>query len=121
NLVMVIVMVMFAFGPIANAQDDEIVLTISGVSGDELTWLNDYVKPTFEQRMADEGKNVTVEVVEFVGQGEDLRQQYVLDLSVGEGADIMAFDGFWLPEFIEGGLLAPLTEVVGPEALEWEG
>jgi multiple sugar transport system substrate-binding protein len=121
HLVMVIVMVMFAFGPLANAQDDDIVLTISGVSGDELTWLNDYVKPTFEQRMADEGKNVTVEVVEFVGQGEDLRQQYVLDLSVGEGADVMAFDGFWLPEFIEGGLLAPLSEVVGPEALEWEG
>lgn len=120
NLVMVIVMVMFAFGPAASAQD-EIVLTIGGVGGDELTWLNDYVKPTFEQHMSDEGKNVTVEVVEFVGQGEDLRQQYVLDLSVGEGPDIMAFDGFWLPEFIEGGLLSPLSEVVGPEALEWEG
>lgn len=121
HLALVVVMLTFAFGPTANAQDDEIVLTIGGVGGDEIAWLNDYVKPTFEARMAEEGKNVTVDVIEFVGPGEDLRQQYVLDLSVGEGPDVMAFDGFWLPEFIEGELLTPLDELVGPEALEWDG
>jgi multiple sugar transport system substrate-binding protein len=62
-----------------------------------------------------------VNVIEFAGSGEDLRQQYVLDLGVGSGPDIMAFDGFWLPEFVEGGLLQPLTEVVGDEVLDWEG
>jgi multiple sugar transport system substrate-binding protein len=107
--------------PMTAAQDDAVEITIAGVSGDELTWLNDYVKPTFEAMMAEEGMNVVVTPIEFVGQGEDLRQQYVLDLGVGEGADLMAFDGFWLPEFVEGGLVAPLTEVVGDAALEWDG
>ena len=57
----------------------------------------------------------------FTGTGEDLRQQYALDLGVGQGADILSFDGFWLPEFVDGGLLKPLTEVVGPEVLDWDG
>lgn len=118
-LVMVAMFTVVGFSVMA--QDDPIELTIGGVSGAELQWLNDYVKPTFEAMMADAGTPVTVNVIEFVGSGEDLRQQYVLDLSVGEGPDIMAFDGFWLPEFVSGGLLQPLTEVVGDEALDWEG
>lgn len=118
-LVMVAMFTVVGFSVMA--QDDPIELTIGGVSGAELQWLNDYVKPTFEAMMADAGTPVTVNVIEFVGSGEDLRQQYVLDLSVGEGPDIMAFDGFWLPEFVSGGLIQPLTEVVGDEALDWEG
>jgi len=108
--------------PATFAQDDEpIELTIAGVSGDELVWINDYVAPTFQERMAEQGINVEINAPEFAGTGEDLRQQYALDLGVGEGADLLAFDGFWLPEFVEGELLQPLTEVVGEEALEWEG
>ncbi|NOG48479.1 MAG: extracellular solute-binding protein [Chloroflexi bacterium] len=45
----------------------------------------------------------------------------MLDLGVGGGSDILAFDGFWLPEFVEGGLLKPLTEIVGDSALDWDG
>jgi len=100
---------------------DAIELNISGVSGAELQWLTEYVKPTFEARMAEAGTPVVVNVIEFTGSGEDLRQQYVLDLGVNAGADLMAFDGFWLPEFVQGGLLKPLTELVGEEALAWEG
>ncbi len=121
----IVVFVMLAtlmVGAVA-AQDEAIELTIGGVSGGvELQWLNEYVKPAFEAQMAEEGKNVTVTNIEFVGNsGEDLRQQYVLDLGVGQGADILGFDGFWLPEFVEGGLLRPLTETVGESALEWDG
>ncbi len=47
--------------------------------------------------MAAEGKNVTVELVEFGGSDEELKQQYALDLGAGAGYDVFAFDGFWVP------------------------
>lgn len=103
------------------AQDATIQLTIGGVSSVEAQWLRESVKPAFEAMMAEQSVSVNVEVIEFVGSGEDLRQQYVLDLGVGQGVDIMGFDGFWLPEFVAGGLLRPLREVVGEQVLEWEG
>ncbi len=68
-----------------------------------MQWLNESVKPAFEQKMADEGKTVTVTVIPVSGTGDDLRQQYALDLGVGQGADILSFDGFWIPEFADGG------------------
>lgn len=102
------------------AQDSTTVV-IGGINGDELKWAVEVIKPGFEAYQAEQGNNVTVEVVEFIGSGDDQRQQYVLDLNVGSGADILAFDGFWLPEFVEAGLLKPLTELVGEEALAWEG
>lgn len=105
----------------ALAQDATIQLTVGGVSGVEAQWLRESVKPAFEAMMAEQGVSVNVEVIEFVGSGEDLRQQYVLDLGVGQGVDIMGFDGFWLPEFVAGGLLRPLREIAGEQVLEWEG
>jgi multiple sugar transport system substrate-binding protein len=113
-------MFVFALFGAVHAQDP-VEINIAGVSGVELQWLNEYVKPTFEAMMAEAGTPVTVNVIEFTGSGEDLRQQLVLDLGTGAGADILAFDGFWLPEFVEGGLLKPLTEIVGDTALDWEG
>ena len=82
-------------------------------------WIDEFVIPTFEQMMADEGRNVTVE---HVASGtEDYKTQLALDLSVGEGPDVTQFDQFWTAEFAAGGLIAPLTEIVGPEVEEWEG
>lgn len=112
---------LMAFSLSAAAQD-AITLTIGGVSGAELEWLTNSVKPAFEEMMAAEGTPVTVELLDSSNvSGEDQKQQYVLDLSVGEGSDLMTFDGFWLPEFVDGGLLQPVTELVGEEALTWEG
>jgi multiple sugar transport system substrate-binding protein len=121
SILILIAFAIFAVGGVA-AQDDAIELTIGGLTaGAELDWLNQVVKPAFEAQMAAEGKNVTVTVVEAVGTAEEIRQQYVLDLGVGTGADILAFDGFWLPEFVDGELIKSLTEVVGDEALDWDG
>lgn len=104
------------------AQDEPIEITVGGMTaGVEVDWINNVVKPAFEAQMAEQGKNVVVTVNVAVGSAEEIRQQFVLDLGVGEGSDLLAFDGFWLPEFVEGGLIKPLTEVVGEEALEWEG
>ena len=33
----------------------------------------------------------------------------------------MSFDGFWVPEFVAGGLLKPLNQVAGTEVDQWEG
>jgi multiple sugar transport system substrate-binding protein len=87
----------------------------------EAEWIEDYVIPTFEQMMADEGKDVTVE---FTGRGvddENFKAQIALDLASGTGADIINIDGIWVGEFVTAGYLEPLQEVVGPEADDWEG
>lgn len=114
-----------AFAGSAAAQD-EIKLTMTcrcvadGVNSQQVSWLLDAVIPTFEEAMAAEGKNVTVELVQFGGSDEQLKEQYALDLGVGGGYDVFSFDGFWVPEFVDAGLLKPLGEVV-PAADEWDG
>ncbi|MBI3961318.1 MAG: extracellular solute-binding protein [Deinococcus sp.] len=92
-----------------------------GVNQQTVQWLNEFVIPTFEERMAAAGRNVDVQFTEFGGSDEALKQQYALDLSVGRGFDVIAFDGFWVPEFAEAGLIKALDEIIGPEANEWEG
>ena len=123
RLISVFIVVALALGVVSvvGAQDP-ITLTVGGISGVELQWVNESVKPAFEAQMAEAGTPVVVEVIDNGNiSGEDQKQQYVLDLSVGEGPDVMAFDGFWLPEFVDGGLLMPLSELVGESYTDWEG
>ena len=88
-----------------------------GVNAQTVQWITEYVKPNFEAA----NPGVTVNIIEFGGSDEALKQQYALDLSVGAGADVMGFDGFWIPEFVEAGLLKPLNEVGGAAVDSWEG
>jgi multiple sugar transport system substrate-binding protein len=88
-----------------------------GVNAPTVQWISEYVKPNFEAA----NPGVTVEIIEFGGSDEGLKQQYALDLSVGAGADVMGFDGFWIPEFVEAGLLRPLDQIGGAAADTWEG
>ncbi len=88
-----------------------------GVNAQQVQWVRDYVIPEFESMHP----GVNVELLEFGGSDEAIKEQYALDLSVGAGADVMGFDGFWIPEFVEGGLLEPLTALGGDAVLEWEG
>ena len=87
-----------------------------GVNSALVSWVNDFVIPEFEAM----NDGVTVELIEFGGSDEAIKEQYALDLSVGGGADILAFDGFWVPEFVDAGLLKPLSEV-SSAANDWEG
>jgi multiple sugar transport system substrate-binding protein len=106
---------------------EEIKLTITcrcvtdGVNAAQVQWLKDYVIPNFEAQMTAEGKNVSVELVEFGGSDEELKQQYALDLGAGRGYDVFAFDGFWVPEFVTAGLLKPLDQVAGDVVNQWDG
>ena len=88
-----------------------------GVNDSGVRWILDVVKPGFEAA----NPGVTVELIQFGGTDEALKEQYALDLSVGGGADVMSFDGFWVPEFVAAGLLEPLSEVGGESAENWEG
>jgi multiple sugar transport system substrate-binding protein len=123
---LVLVALLVSMIPTALAQD-EIKLTITcrcvtdGVNAQEVVWLKEYVIPNFEAAMTAEGKNVKVELVEFGGSDEELKQQYALDLGAGGGYDVFAFDGFWVPEFVDAELLKPLNEIAGPAVDEWEG
>jgi multiple sugar transport system substrate-binding protein len=84
-------------------------------------WIIDYVIPTFQERMAEQGRQVRVEFVESGVDDEDYKARLALDLSVGQGADIIGFDSFWLSEFVAAGFLRPLSEVVGAEVEGWQG
>jgi multiple sugar transport system substrate-binding protein len=106
----------------AVAAQEPASLTIGGVGGDELRWINESVIPACSAQLEAAGMPVSVEALDSGNvSGEDQRQQLVLDMSVGEGPDITSFDGFWLPEFVDAGLLTPLNQLVGPEVEEWEG
>ncbi|MDX2161047.1 MAG: extracellular solute-binding protein [bacterium] len=101
---------------------DGVTISITGIGGPELQWVTETVKPGFEAMMAEAGTPVTLEIIDSSNvSGDDLKQQYVLDMTVGEGADVLGFDGFWLPEFVDAGLLSPLSELVGPDYEAWEG
>jgi len=92
-------------------------MVAGGVNDLQVQWLQDFVIPEFEAR----NPGVTVDLIEFGGSDEGLKEQYALDLSVGAGADVLGFDGFWIPEFVEGGMLMPLDQVGGAVVDEWEG
>ncbi len=92
-----------------------------GVNSAQVQWLNEFVIPEFEKMMADQGNPVEVQLIEFGGSDEGLKEQYALDLSVGAGADVLGFDGFWIPEFVSANLLKPLDELAGGEVNDWEG
>jgi len=98
---------------------DPVTLTISA-GGNELKWITETIKPAFEKKMADAGTPVVVNPLDN-SNITDAKQQIALDLKAGQGSDLFSFDGFWLPEFVDGGLIKPLDELVGPETADWEG
>lgn len=114
-----VMLALSAIGSLALAQTLSITCrcVADGVNSEMVQWINDYVIPEFEAA----NSGVDVELIEFGGSDEALKQQYALDLSVGGGADVLAFDGFWVPEFVSAGLLEPLTAVGGEQVNEWEG
>ncbi len=94
---------------------------VGGVNSETATWIKESVIPGFTAAMAAEGREITVNLIEFGGQDEQMTQQLALDFSTGAGADVAAFDGFLIPSFVEGGLLKSLEEVAGPAVADWEG
>jgi len=118
----VMLAIILAFGANISAKAaDPVTLTIT-VSGNELKWVTNTIKPAFEKKMADAGTPVTVNIIDQGNiSGENFKQQLALDLKVGKGSDLFSFDGFWLPEFVDGGLLKPLDTLVGADVANWEG
>lgn len=100
------------------AADPVTVSILAG--GNELKWITETIKPAFEKKMADAGTPVIVNPMDN-SNISDAKQQIALDLNAKQGADLFSFDGFWLPEFVDAGLLKPLDELVGAEAADWEG
>lgn len=118
-IVLAMLVVSLLSGALVSAQD-AVEVTISGTStGAGYDWLTQVVKPMCETSLSESGMPVTINPIEYVG--DDYRQQVVLDLGVGEGGDILNVDGFWIPEFVEGGLVKPLNQVAGEDVDSWEG
>ncbi|CAN7758471.1 extracellular solute-binding protein [Ensifer adhaerens] len=91
-----------------------------GVSSSMANWLKNSVFPAFETQEKTAGRDVVVTLVEFGGSDEALKQQHALDLKVGGGSDILFFDGFWIPDFVEAGLLKPLKAIAGDRVDSWD-
>jgi multiple sugar transport system substrate-binding protein len=92
-----------------------------GVNSATAEWIKQSVIPGFTEQMASEGVEVNVTLTEFAGADEQLTQQLALDFSTGAGADISGFDGFLIPSFVDGGLLRSFEDLIGEEAINWEG
>lgn len=91
-----------------------------GKNAAEAEWFEDWVVPNFEEKMAEEGKDV--EVV-FEPQGvddEDYKTKLALDLQSKGGADVFSIDGIWVGEFAEADYIKPLEDV-SHEADSWDG
>lgn len=115
-----IFLLIFSVG-LTTAQD-AVEITITGTAtGAGFDWLTTVVKPLCETQLADAGTPVTITPLEWVGNGDEYRQQVVLDLGVGQGGDILNVDGFWIPEFVEAGLVKPLREIAGDSVMDWDG
>lgn len=91
------------------------------MNANTVKWITEYVIPKFQDQMKAAGRTVTVNLVQFGGSDEELKVRYALDLKAGAGNDVMAFDGFWVPEFAGGGLLKPLDSIATAKVNDWEG
>lgn len=95
---------------------------VGGKNNATAEWLTDDVIPAFEEMMREEqGREVSVEFVTTGIDDDDYKSRLALDLRVGEGADLMGFDQFWVAEFHAAGFVAPLREIVGDAVDDWDG
>lgn len=93
---------------------------VGGKSDQEAAWITNYVIPTFQKQMADQGQTVTVK---FNGTGvadEQYKAQLALDLKSGSGSDVFDMDGIWVGEFAQANYLKPLNQI-DPAADSWDG
>ncbi|GAA3995467.1 extracellular solute-binding protein [Deinococcus rubellus] len=100
---------------------ESVNLTVSGLNTIAQKWYEQSVIPAVNKALAPQGKTIAVTYQNTASSAEATKQQYALDLKAGRGADIMSFDGFWLPEFVASGLIKPLDVVVGKNATQWDG
>jgi multiple sugar transport system substrate-binding protein len=110
----------------ANATNVTLSITSNSIVGGKnssgATWIAQYVIPQFTALEKAKGVNVTVKLL---GDGSDdasFKQKTVLNLRTGGGGDIAEIDGTDVGEFAEGGLIKPLTDVVGTQTVNsWDG
>ncbi|NEE03413.1 extracellular solute-binding protein [Phytoactinopolyspora halotolerans] len=104
----------------------QITLTLSenairgGKNTEAAEFIEDWLIPEFEAMKAEEGVDVTVNFEGAGSDDEDYKTAMALDLSTGEGADVLSLDGIWVGEFAQAGYIAPLEEV-HPDATSWDG
>ncbi|WP_171055433.1 MULTISPECIES: extracellular solute-binding protein [unclassified Nonomuraea] len=103
----------------------ELTITQNAIKGGKnaagATFIEDWVIPKFEAAQKAKGKDVTVKFVPSGVDDEQYKTKLSLDLKSGKGADVMDIDGIWAGEFAEAGYIKPLSELVGPEADNWDG
>ena len=94
--------------------------TEGGKNSKEIEYYKNYLKPAFEKLMAEQGKDVTLEIIESAVPDEQYKSRIIMDIKSGSGADIISFDQFWLASFVKAGLLKPL-DYYSSDSNDWEG
>ncbi|MBT1002583.1 extracellular solute-binding protein [Paenarthrobacter sp. DKR-5] len=111
-----------------NGDAKDVTLTITGneISGGKnaagADWITNYVIPKFEEAEKAKGVNAKVNFQPNGVDDEAYKTKISLDLSTGQGADVVAVDGIWLGEFADAGYIKPLNDVVGKDKVQqWDG
>jgi multiple sugar transport system substrate-binding protein len=110
----------------ADAKKVTLTITSNAISGGknalEADWITKYVIPTFEAQQKKKGVDATVKFQPNGVDDEEYKTKISLDLSTGQGADIVSLDGIWLGEMADAGYLKPLNDVVGAKTVKaWDG
>lgn len=123
TLVLVLTMVLvLSVSIISSAATLQIIAngTEGGKNSDEIAYYKNYLKPAFEDYMASQGKDVTLEIIETAVPDEQFKSRIILDIKSGRGADVISFDQFWLASFVKAGLLEPM-EYYYSDYADWDG
>jgi multiple sugar transport system substrate-binding protein len=110
----------------ADAKKVTLTITSNAISGGknavEADWITKYVIPTFEAQEKKKGVDATVKFQPNGVDDEEYKTKISLDLSTGQGADIVSLDGIWFGEMADAGYIKPLNDVVGASTVKaWDG
>ncbi|SIQ22857.1 extracellular solute-binding protein [Halanaerobium kushneri] len=121
-IIVLTVVFLLTFSFVSSATTLEIIAngTEGGKNGPIIEFYKYTLKPAFEDYMKDQGKDVTLEVIETAVPDADYKTRITLDMRAGRGPDVISFDQFWLASFVEAGLLEPL-EYYSSDYSNWEG
>lgn len=100
------------------AQDEPIELTLLDHQAPRIALLEEML-PRFEEEMAAQGKNITVNLQEAPAPDTEFQTKLTLDFSSGNAPDVTSFGGTLTADFAAAGYLLDLTDLAS-EWPDWE-
>lgn len=106
-------------GNVGTAQGDTVELTLLEHQEPRLALLQEML-PKFEEQMAAQGKNITVDLQEAPAPDTEFQTKLTLDFNSGNAPDVTSFSSTMTPDFAAAGYLLDLTAKAN-EWPDWQG